>query len=141
MKKTKKLCLDISFKDGKLDTLTPENAILLRDFISSHLGEHGILEVSTEKSKSIQQLRFFYGVILPAFSECMGHGNYEYLKYILKKQFLVAHTEEGLEYLKSLADLSVEEMSIFIDQCINLLMEYGGHLTRTQHEEYERIKI
>lgn len=88
------------------------------------LVEKGDLELSIQpwrKEKSLQQLRYIHGVIFALCSESSGYTRKE-VKGLLKKEFLTkyAETPDGhkVSYVESVADLTMAEMSRFIDDCI-----------------------
>ena len=76
------------------------------------------------KDKTTQQLRYFHGVIAAVFSEETGYTK-EAAKGILKRTFLTKNRNTKGEYVPSLSELSVQEMSDFIDSCCLWLAENG----------------
>ena len=85
------------------------------------LAEKGDLELTVQpwrKEKSLQQLRYVHGIVFALCSESSGYTRQE-VKGLLKGQFLTdyAETPDGrkVAYVKSLADLTMKEMNLFID--------------------------
>jgi hypothetical protein len=82
-----------------------------------------------KKTKTIQQLRYLHGIVFTLASETSGYTPEE-IKGLLKAQFLTAHIEgkngRKLSYVKSLADLEIDEMAKFIDDCIILCAKHWG---------------
>ena len=94
------------------------------------LVEKGDLELSVQpwrKEKSLQQIRYVHGVIFALCSEASGYTRQE-VKGLLKGEFLTEHAKSPngtkTAYVKSLADLTMAEMSRFIDDCIILAAKH-----------------
>lgn len=94
------------------------------------LVEKGDLELSVQpwrKEKSLQQIRYVHGVIFALCSEASGYTRQE-VKGLLKGEFLTEYAESPngtkTTYVKSLADLTMREMSEFIDSCIILAAKH-----------------
>lgn len=88
------------------------------------LAEKGDLELTVQpwrKEKSLQQLRYIHGCVFALCSEASGYTRQE-VKGLLKGQFLTDYVETSngkkIAYVKSLADLTMKEMSIFIEDII-----------------------
>jgi len=113
-------------ENGKLVFDRPE---VFMAYINS-IAEKGDLEVTVQpwrKEKSLQQIRYVHGVVFALCSQASGY-TVEEVKGLLKSQFLTDYvtTKEGKElpYVKSLADLTMKEMSEFIDNCIILAAKH-----------------
>ena len=96
------------------------------------LVEKGDLELSVQpwrKEKSLQQIRYVHGVIFALCSESSGYTRQE-VKGLLKGEFLteyvVSPSGTKTAYVKSLADLTMKEMSDFIEECIILAAKHWG---------------
>lgn len=74
--------------------------------------------------KSLQQLRYFHGVVCQIASEVSGYTKEE-IKGLLKgyflTQYIAAPDDREIAWVPSLADLKKSEMSDFIDNCITLI--------------------
>jgi hypothetical protein len=122
-------------------SLAPDACWELIEFIEKHKGENFQVEVKEVKDpRSCQQNRFFHGALIDAFVR-LGDTNRKRIKRILKEKFLAEYDEDG-QYVdvKRTRDLSIDEMRVFIDNCINLLADYGGYLEVAEYEEYAGVK-
>lgn len=89
------------------------------------LAEKGDLELTVQpwrKAKSLQQLRYVHGCIFVLCSQSSGYTVKE-VKGLLKKEYLTEYvvsrkTGQEIPIVKSLEDLTMAEMSQFIDDCI-----------------------
>jgi len=79
-------------------------------------------------SKTLEQLGYYWGVIVPYFMEWSGHTKSE-CDQILKEKLVVPQEFifEGdvYEVRPSIAKMKVNEMSAYIDQCIIFLASQG----------------
>jgi len=94
------------------------------------IAEKGDLEVTVQpwrKEKSLQQLRYLHGVVFVLCSQASGYTVQE-VKGLLKGYFLTDYIEtpegEKKSYVKSLADLTMAEMSKFIEDTIILAAKH-----------------
>jgi len=76
------------------------------------------------KEKSLQQLRYIHGIVFVLCSQASGYTVNE-VKGLLKGEFLTEYvvsktTGKEVPIVKSLADLTMKEMSEFIEQIIIL---------------------
>lgn len=113
----------------------------LSDWIAGSKGDEFEIEIKEVKDiRSVQQNSFFHSVLIDAFVR-LGDTNRQRIKRILKEHFLRTYDENG-QYIdaKRTRDLSVDEMRIFIDNCVNLLADYGGYLETNEYNEYLEIK-
>lgn len=113
----------------------------INDFVNNSKTEDFSIEIKEVKDKrSVQQNRFFHGALIDAFVR-LGDTNRQRIKRILKEQFLRTYDDDG-QYIdtKRTRDLSVDEMRIFIDNCVNLLADYGGYLETNEYNEYIEAK-
>jgi hypothetical protein len=85
------------------------------------------------RDKTTQQLRYYYGVLIPALCEETGYVPVE-ADGILKKFFLTVNKGTPKEYIKSKADLTVEEMSQYLDNCVTLCYEQGIYVPEVAAE-------
>jgi len=77
------------------------------------------------KEKSLQQLRYIHGIVFVLCSQASGYTVNE-VKGLLKGEFLTEYvvsktTGKEVPIVKSLADLTMKEMSEFIEQIIILV--------------------
>lgn len=87
-------------------------------------------------SRTAQQNSFWHGPVLDAFARLMGETDKMYIKGLLKEKFLTKDAGLGKTYIQDTSDLTVSEMSEFIDKCLNLLVDMGGHLTPSEQEHF-----
>lgn len=76
------------------------------------------------QDKTAQQLKYYYGVLIPAFCEETGYTKEE-VDGLLKKIFLTVNKGTKKEYVKSLSELSVKAMSDYIDSCVMFGAEHA----------------
>ena len=134
------LNLDIIFREDRLIFKNPEEYKLFYAYLQKHKDKIGYIKIQVgSPSKSNRQLRFFHGILLESFSENMGDPDREYIKALLKSKFLTVE-KEGKKYIRSLRDLTVQDMRQFLDSCVWLLVEFGGSLDSIETHEYERVK-
>lgn len=78
-------------------------------------------------SKSLQQLRYFHGIICEIASEASGYTKKE-VKGLLKGEFLTEYitspTGKEVAWVPSLADMTLGEMAKFIDDCVILIAKH-----------------
>lgn len=87
-------------------------------------GKH--VTVSVErfvKSKSNPQLRYYFGFVVPLFSDTTGYEEDEMdvelrKSYFPKRREFSKLTGELVEYIPSLSKATSEEMSAYLDRCI-----------------------
>ena len=92
-------------------------------------------------SRSLRQNAFFHSAVIDAFIELSGETNRIFWKSNLKQMFLTEHLENGKEYTKATSDLSVREMSEFIQKCLDYLADNGGCIPDSESwREWEQIK-
>ena len=84
-------------------------------------------------------MKFFYGVVVPAFVQATGETNREMIARYLKGKYLGRIEEimgETIPYVPSLAmdknEIDKLEMANFISNCLNELYDVGGSID--QHE-------
>ena len=90
-------------------------------------GLKGDLECTIQpwrKEKSLQQLRYIHGIVFVLCSQSSGYTVNE-VKGLLKREFLTEYvtsktTGKEIPIVKSLADLTMKEMSQFIEDVIIL---------------------
>jgi len=80
-----------------------------------------------QNPKTLQQLRYFHGVVCKCISDNTGYTVDE-VKGLLKGHFLVEYIKgpagKEIPIVPSLADLKKLKMSEFIDNCIRLAAEH-----------------
>lgn len=81
-----------------------------------------------KSNKTLEQLGYYWGVVIKYFMEWTGHTKCE-CDQILKEACATPHqfTFDGVDYIArpSIAKMKVKEMSEYIDQCIIFLASQG----------------
>ena len=116
-----------------LSTTTKQEIIT---YIENITDNDTVINIANKNTRSVQANRFFHGALLDAFVECTGDADKDYLKFVLKEKYLKHFRDNGGYIIKETHTLTVEEMRIFIDSCLNLLKEIGGYLKEDQYTEY-----
>jgi len=132
----------------------------LQSFCKKNDGKELTIEFKVKSnSRSVQANRFYFGVVIKAFERLNGYQS-DSNHRLLKEQFLkYRRPEEEIEaikqmkqkanlkleeadkyYIKSSADLKVIDFIRYIDLCLELLYEYGGHLDMQEGSEYKELK-
>jgi hypothetical protein len=116
-----------------------DNEIATAEFLQQHKGKPIIRLYTVKKpSKTLQQLRFLRGVGFPQLAEYLGYGDINELIYYFKEMCMKGtisvkspHTGhvKVVEYHKSFADLTKDEMSNIIDRFLVWCMELGFPLS------------
>ncbi len=80
-------------------------------------------------SKTKEQLAYYFACLVKKPSEELGYGirpdgRYE-LDVLFRNMFLTQNSGTEDEYVKELSDLTIDEMSTYIDHCIQTLAEIG----------------
>ena len=120
--------------------LAPDALWDVQDFINKSNGTDFEIEIKEIKdARTVQQNKFFHGALMDGFVR-LGDTNRRRIKRILKDKFLATYDDDG-QYIdtRRTRDLDVDEMRIFIDNCTNLLQDYGGFLTSIEYNEYMGI--
>jgi len=99
-----------------------------------HFQEGDIVDLIVKKpfkSKTNEQLGYYHACVKPSaaegFIERTGHPvTLEQADGALSKIFLTVDKGTELERVRSKADLSTKEMSIFIEQCIHMIASEFG---------------
>lgn len=99
------------------------------------------------KTRTIPQLRYLRGYVLPIASAFMGYAKHERdLCYaVLKSLYLKATDEKGNEYVRSLAEsndpINTQLMTDFTDQIRNMVaMEYGYNILDPDKHRIEDVE-
>lgn len=102
--------------------------------LQRHVGRQIKVTVS-RGSKTNDQLGYYHSVVLPEFAEHYGEDSLDAMHYTLKDMFLTKieitnHiTGEIILRVPSLADLSVEQMSEFLERVIRQAALNGWEIT------------
>ncbi len=135
----KKQSTIIQIKDGKVvEKQRIVNLFKVKD------GRYEI-EISSISKRSNQANRFIHGVLFPEFKNALCSVGYniqsdEQAKEVSKKMFLSDRivnekTGEVLEYTKHTADLTKEEMNVFIEDVIRFSAEEMNYVIPYPNEQ------
>jgi len=134
------LYIPITFKKSSFVINNKNDATLIAKFSDDYNGKQGFFVLKPGgMSRSLAQNRFYRGPIIDAYVELTGTANRDYWHSYLSSMFLTKHLEDGKEYIKSTASLSVHEFKEYLQNCLDLLAEQGGCLMERQWEEWIRI--
>lgn len=113
----------------------------LRQYMMSHEKVSFWIKVEPilEKRTTLQN-SFFHGPVLNAFCRLQGESDKHYVKSVLKSHFLTKDIGGGKSYIQDTSELNTKEMSEFIESCLSLLSQMGGHLTNTEQEHFEAYR-
>lgn len=99
-----------------------------------------------QDAKSYAQLRFYFGVLLPAFVTTTGETDRDKIDHYLREKYL-AHWEEIIlkdqvrqtMHIPTLQidanEISKEGMSSYITNCLNELWDMGGNVPQSDIDE------
>ena len=133
-------------KNSVLD-MSGAQAKRLSVFKKENDGKYIILKLDVIKdNKSLQQLRFYFGVLLPAFVELTGETNKSRLDAYFRDKYLSTIHEINGEQFKFIPSLQIgknqvnkESMTKFIDNVINDLIDMGGSIDMDLYNEYKSV--
>lgn len=139
---TSKIYFPIRFSEKGIEFRFRGDKEYFEKYCGKHTGKTGffILKLG-EISRSLRQNAFFHGPVVDAFVELTGEPNRIYWKSYLKQLFLTEYLENRKEYVKATSDLSVREMSNFIQKCLDYLADQGGNVPDSESwREWEQIR-
>lgn len=91
-----------------------------------------------DKSKTRQQLRYYWGVVIPEMMRWQGSSSKECdqaLKEELLPPKIIIIFEQAREVRPSIAEMKVKEMSEYIDICVSFLGTYGVFVPAPPYKE------
>ncbi len=95
---------------------------ILKEWAKRYAGKDITVVFGTRKrDKTLPQLGYLFGHVIPQIAEYTGYSEDE-VYGILKYKFLKSTCGDGsypLEYVRSLADCTREEVAKFIDDCVS----------------------
>jgi len=113
--------------DGKLIF---ENIDLFRKHLQELEGKN--VEFVLKKlssSKTVNQLAYYRGHLVPQIAKCMGEYDEEYVHYELKRKFLtkyVGDVDVTRNYIRDLSSLNKDETSTYIEKVYYFAVELGA---------------
>ena len=133
--------VDIKFTSSGFVLAFPAERERIVAFSAGHAGKEGYMEIAVgSRTRSYRQNRFFHGPLINAFIRLTGTADPDYWKWELKSKFLKRFTPDGKQYVAETSSLSVAEFSAFIDSCVQLLIDQGGHLEEAEGREWQETK-
>ena len=91
-------------------------------------GNYEITIKEEEKRVSVQQHRYYRGVVVPIIAEEYGEYNLEETHQFLASMFLQYTHENGTVFVRSTTSLSTKEMTDYVEKC--------RHFASTELETY-----
>lgn len=110
------------------------------NFFLYHRGKDFLATIEIVKDlKSVQQMRFYRGVLIPALSNATGDKDYDRMHYYCKSIFLKEHASVNGEYITiipSLANIDKVVMHDFIEAVLELIADCQGRVDVQSVTEY-----
>jgi len=131
--------------NGSISMFDPLAGEKKKRFIQEHDNENVEITIKViDDIKTLEQMRFYRGVVLPAICDASGHKNREEVHAYLKSQYLSSFKEMTInnQYIivkdiPSLKDISKEDFRKFIDHCLEFLADVGGSIPHHEIDRYE----
>ncbi len=116
----------------------------VKEFLEANKGSTIDIRMTAELTRSQAQNKWFHSTLLPAIQTVLlNSGNMpqaqskEWVKQIIiKKPYLTINPGTTDEYVRSTADLTLNEFWQFCNYTLELLIKLGGELTSIQQEKY-----
>jgi hypothetical protein len=103
-------------------------------------GERWEVTVKThKKSKTLEQLRYYYGVVVPVVMEDQGLTKHQADEWLKNECCEPTHIEvlgKVFEIRPSISKMKVNEMSSYIDDCINYLGLHGIPVPAPEYRDW-----
>ncbi len=118
--------------------------VKLNLFCKENAGKEIIVKFEPVKDiKSYKQLKFYFGVLIPAFVFHTGDTNKSMFDAYLRDKYLSSIHEINGEQFKYIPSLQIgknkinkEKMTWYIEQCLNELIDIGGGIEQNKIDEY-----
>lgn len=129
-----KLNIQGSIKDNTLVYKTTNARERIAEFISKNNGHDFIMQIHAIKdAKTYEQLKFYWGVVLPCFQKLTGVGSKTEMDVFLRNEFLKSAKPIAGKIVVFMPSLKLDDLeldkhdfSAYIENCINFLMDLGG---------------
>lgn len=131
-----KLKLSGEIKDSQMSFKDPSYAEKIKKFSEKNDGKLFMMEIVAVKDlKSYEQLKYYWGVLLPSLMAHTGVGSKTemdaFCRYELLSEFVIVD-KKTIPIIKSLRLSELEtnkiRMSEYIGQVEGLLLDMGGHI-------------
>jgi len=118
-------------------------------FLFKHEGKEVVMKLEgLADRKSYEQLKFYFGIILPAFVQATGETGKEKLDAYLRDKYLSSiHFVNGnaFKYIPTLQigknKVNRATMTNYIETCLNELIDCGGSIPMNDVEAYREIML
>jgi hypothetical protein len=130
-------------------SFSPAAEIRISDFARKNVGKDCVVKYEVVGDvKSYEQLKFYFGVLIPAFVQATGETNREKLDAYLRDKYLSSVHEIHGEKFKYIPTLQIGKnkvnratMTKYIEDCLNELADCGGSLPMNVVEEYREAML
>ena len=134
------LYIPIVYKDGRPKLRDKADWQWIKKLCDQEEGNPGVMVLKVgEMSRSLRQNAFYRGAVIRGFVNLTGTANPEYWHSHLSSMFLREQMENGREYTRSTADLTMREMHDYIQNCLDFLADEGGSIPDLEFSEWERM--
>lgn len=111
--------LTIPVRDGRLDPDRYQQQAI-DNYLSTREGKEVIVKFSRPTNRrSLNQNRFYWGIVLAVISDSTGHTAeevHEYLKTIMLPRKFIAIKGREVEIVKTTTDLSTDEFEAYLER-------------------------
>ena len=134
------LYIPVLYKHGQPVLRDRSDKLLIEKLAHQEEGNPGVMVLKVgEMSRSLRQNAFYRSAVIRGFINLTGTANPEYWHSHLASMFLKERTEDGREYVRSTADLTMREMHGYIQSCLDYLADEGGSIPELDFAEWERM--
>jgi hypothetical protein len=141
-----KLELYAKCKAGKLEYNDDKWKEKYKNFLDLHDESDILIAItSVRDGKTLAQLRFYWGAVLPAICKAIGYSDryevHDYLKnlYLSEiKELTIKDNENHYVSVPSLSDLPKNQMRDYIERCIEFMVDNGGELNHDMVDAFEQ---
>lgn len=149
MKKKSKLQTYSFAKEGALIRKDPDFSDKYKAFINANDGRMILEKYEVVRDvKSYEQLRFYFGVLIPALCEATGMKDRVVMDEQCRYQFLREVKQGPMGEYVHVPSLAIDAnqvdkvmMSEYIGHCIDLLAECGGDIEKSEIDQYESVML
>lgn len=149
MKKKSKLSAYAVVHEGGLAYKDVDAIAKIEEFYALNVGKTIIQKYEVVRDvKSYEQLRFYFGVVVPAMCEATGNKDRLTMDEQLRYQFLREIKQGPMGEYVRVPSLSIDAnqvdrvmMSGYINDCLELLAECGGSIDKSEIDQYESVML
>ena len=122
--------------DGEMKYSDRNWEVRLNDFKKRFAGMDFIIQIQAVRDgKTLQQIRFYWGVLLPALCDVTGVAKKDDIDIYCRNMYIKRYRDvhgASIGYLPSIkmSDLELDrvDFSKYIENCLHLLYEFGGSI-------------